>query len=163
MMKTTKAITKTPSITKNKIFTSIFQGFNCLIKISIGYYNPLTYIWLLRFAIQNCNSIYVNFPIIHLYWKAVIFLIPFLIAFCQDSFGTDVRINNIQSFAKPYGFVRWFYPGEEASKTDWDKFAVYGIRKVDNTQDENQLRQILLELFKPISPCIFNTIYTSLL
>ena len=67
---------------------------------------------------------------------------------------TNHKVKNIQSFAKVYGYVRWFYPGDESAKINWDKFAVYGVKKVENAKDEKELQQVLLGLFKPVAPSI---------
>jgi hypothetical protein len=79
---------------------------------------------------------------------ALVFLLSFG---CTNS---NRKVQNIESFAKVYGYVRWFYPSDEAASIDWDKFAVYGVRKVENAGNEEELKQKLIELFKPIAPAI---------
>jgi len=82
---------------------------------------------------------------------------PLLILSAIFSMGCNTmlaQVNNIQTFAKLYGYVRWFYPGDEASKINWDKFAVYGVQNVEKAKDEKELKQILLDLFKPIAPAL---------
>lgn len=64
------------------------------------------------------------------------------------------KVENIRSFAKVYGYVRWFYPGDEAANVNWNKFAVSGINKVENAHDSKELKSILLNLFQPIAPGI---------
>ncbi len=64
------------------------------------------------------------------------------------------KVENIRSFAKVYGYVRWFYPSDEAAKLDWEKFAVYGVKKVQNAHNSNELKKILSKLFLPIAPAI---------
>jgi len=64
------------------------------------------------------------------------------------------KVENIHTFAKVYGYVRWFYPGDEASQLDWNKFAVLGVQKVEMAHNEKELKNIILELFKPIAPTI---------
>jgi len=66
----------------------------------------------------------------------------------------NAQIENIKAFTKLYGYVRWFYPSDEVTQVDWDKFAVYGIRKVENAKNGNELRQILIDLFEPIAPAM---------
>jgi len=81
-----------------------------------------------------------------------IFLLLFmLIIGCTNS---NRKVSNVQTFARVYGYVRWFYPGDEAVKIDWDKFAVYGVTKVENAKNDEDLNQILLTLFKPIAPAL---------
>lgn len=67
---------------------------------------------------------------------------------------TDRKVDNINAFAKVYGYVRWFYPGDEASQIDWNKFAVYGIRNVENARSQKELKEKLTDLFKPIAPAL---------
>ena len=54
------------------------------------------------------------------------------------------EVDNLISFAKLYGYVRYFYPGDAASKMDWDKFAVYGVREILNIKDDKELAQTLI-------------------
>jgi len=78
-------------------------------------------------------------------------LVAYLLIGCVNNSG---KVENLYTFAKVYGYVRWFYPGDEAAQADWNKFAVYGIRKVENARNEKELKKILAELFKPIAPAI---------
>jgi C-terminal processing protease CtpA/Prc len=50
--------------------------------------------------------------------------------------------------------VRYFHPSDEASKIDWDKFAIYGTEKVKNAKNKQELKTILEGLFLPIGPTI---------
>lgn len=68
--------------------------------------------------------------------------------------STQRKVDNINAFTKVYGYVRWFYPGDEASQIDWNKFAVYGIRTVENARSQKDLKEKLSELFQPIAPAI---------
>lgn len=78
-------------------------------------------------------------------------LIAMLISGCINQ---SRKAENVRTFAKVYGYVRWFYPGDEAAQTDWNKFAVYGIQKVENARNEKELQKILIELFLPVAPAI---------
>ncbi len=73
---------------------------------------------------------------------------------CIGCSATESKVGNIATFTKVYGYVRWFYPGDEASQINWDKFAVYGVRKVENASNQNELKQMLQELFKPVAPAL---------
>ena len=81
-------------------------------------------------------------------------LLSGLMILCMSCTNTGRKVDNIQTFAKVYGYVRWFYPGDEAAQTNWDKFAVYGVSKVENARNQKELKNILLELFKPIAPAL---------
>ena len=78
-------------------------------------------------------------------------LVAYLLIGCVNN---SRKVENLHTFAKVYGYVRWFYPGDEAAQVDWNKFAVYGIQKVENARNEKELKKILEELFKPIAPAI---------
>jgi len=64
------------------------------------------------------------------------------------------KVENLETFAKVYGYVRWFYPSDEAAKINWTNFAVYGVNKVENARSQKQLKNELLNLFKPIAPAL---------
>ncbi len=83
--------------------------------------------------------------------KLMVFGLSILFISCKN---TDRKVDNIHAFAKVYGYVRWFYPGDEAAKIDWKKFAVYGVKRVEKAGNETELKQILIEVFKPIAPAI---------
>jgi len=69
------------------------------------------------------------------------------------------KIQNLRAFAKLYGYVKYFHPSDEASAIDWDKFAIYGAKRVKDAKDTEQLKTTLETLFLPIAPTI--QIYTS--
>lgn len=62
-------------------------------------------------------------------------------------------IENLTAFTKLYGYVKYFYPGDEAAQIDWNRFAVYGAQKIAPV-NKAQLKQILEELFLPIAPAL---------
>ncbi len=68
------------------------------------------------------------------------------------TYQNDSLLDNFIPFIKLYGYVRFFHPSDEAAKIDWDKFAVYGIRKVKSAKNKEELKNILKELFLPIAP-----------
>ena len=74
-----------------------------------------------------------------------------LLLSCVNKSG---KVENLYTFAKVYGYVRWFYPGDEAASIDWDKFAVYGVRRIEKARNTNEVTETLLELFLPIVPTI---------
>jgi C-terminal processing protease CtpA/Prc len=67
---------------------------------------------------------------------------------CQSKTGRQVQ--NLESFARLYGYARWFHPSDEAQEIDWDRFAVLGVRKVENVKSSAALRDTLYQLFSPI-------------
>jgi hypothetical protein len=67
---------------------------------------------------------------------------------CQSK----LRIENLKAFAKVYDYVKYFYPGDEADKIDWDKFAIYGTEKVLKCNSDKELIVTLQNLFSDIAP-----------
>jgi len=67
---------------------------------------------------------------------------------------TTTPTENIKSFAKLYGYVRYFHPSDEASKIDWNKFALYGVKEVEKASDKKELLAVLNKLFKPVAPSV---------
>ncbi len=64
------------------------------------------------------------------------------------------KVNNLQTFARLYGYVRYFHPSDEAAATDWNRFLVYGIKKTEGCTDQQQLKNVLTDLFTPIAPTL---------
>jgi len=63
-------------------------------------------------------------------------------------------IKNIETFTRLYGYVKYFYPGDEAAAMDWERFAIYGIKRVENAPGSAELKKVLEELFLPIAPAL---------
>lgn len=64
------------------------------------------------------------------------------------------RVANLHAFARLYGVLRWFHPSDAASVVDWDQFAVHGVRRVMNANDDNTLSAALRELAAAIAPTV---------
>ena len=67
---------------------------------------------------------------------------------CQSE--TNRKVQNLETFARLYGYTRWFHPSDEAQEIDWDKFTVLGVQKVENVKSSAELRDTLYRLFSPI-------------
>jgi hypothetical protein len=67
---------------------------------------------------------------------------------------TQQQIDNQVTFTKLYGYVRYFHPSDEAAGIDWDRFAIYGSKKVAECSDRQQLRATLIDLFTPFAPTL---------
>jgi len=80
------------------------------------------------------------------------FLAVSLVFFNQCSKNQSLK--NIETFARLYGYVRFFHPSEEASKINWNHFAIYGSKQVEKAKNSQELKQILEELFLPIAPSL---------
>lgn len=83
-------------------------------------------------------------------------LFLFIISFSACSRQPDVPlpVRNIETFTRLYGYVKHFYPGDGAAGMNWDQFAVYGVKKVEQAQDSKELKKRLEELFLPMAPGI---------
>lgn len=62
------------------------------------------------------------------------------------------NINYLKAFAKAYGYVKYFYPSDEASKIDWNRFAAYGAGEILKCNNPKEVVGTLNDLFKPIAP-----------
>jgi hypothetical protein len=62
----------------------------------------------------------------------------------------EMKVQNLETFARLYGYARWFHPSEEAQEIDWDRFAILGVQKIENVKSAKALRDTLYRLFSPI-------------
>ena len=67
---------------------------------------------------------------------------------------SQTELSNFSVLSQCYGYVRFFYPNPNTKDLDWIKFLMYSVQKIENVNDENQLRSTLNELFLPICPQI---------
>jgi hypothetical protein len=67
---------------------------------------------------------------------------------------TRFEIESIKTFARAYGYVKYFHPSDEAELLNWDKFAIYGVSKVKLCKSREELLKVMNELFLPIAPTI---------
>lgn len=83
----------------------------------------------------------------------------FILFFCVSTtvFAQPQRVTNLVSFAKTYGYVRYFYPSDEASAINWEQFLVYGSKIAEQAKNNNELIIVLEDLFEPLAPqIVFN-------
>jgi len=66
--------------------------------------------------------------------------------------STNIKVQNLSAFTRLYGYVKHFYPSDEAQEIDWDRFAALGSQKVQKARNMKQLKRSLEELFLPIVP-----------
>lgn len=71
-----------------------------------------------------------------------------------ENIDKETVIENIRAFAKLYGYIKYFYPGDEARVIDWDRFAMYGVEHVKNASSREDLKNKLNDLFFSIAPTI---------
>jgi hypothetical protein len=63
----------------------------------------------------------------------------------------DARAERLATFARLYGYVRWFYPGDEAAEIDWNRFAIRGIGRILKLKPNESLESELENLFQPVA------------
>jgi hypothetical protein len=67
---------------------------------------------------------------------------------------TETGLANLTAFARLLGAVRHFHPSDRAAQTDWDAFAILGVRVVEGAATAEDLAATLRSLFEPIAPTI---------
>lgn len=63
-------------------------------------------------------------------------------------------LDNLRSLARMFGFVRYFYPSDEAATADWSRFAVAAVRAVEPAGSPAELASTLQSLFVPLAPTV---------
>jgi hypothetical protein len=63
-------------------------------------------------------------------------------------------LDNLAAFTKLLGYVRYFHPSDEAAAADWQRFAIDGVKSVEEAKDPAELAESLEKLFKPIAPTV---------
>lgn len=59
---------------------------------------------------------------------------------------------NLEAFARLYGYVRWFHPAPE--DVDWNAVALAGVDRIEAAADAAELSARLVELFAPLAPTL---------
>ena len=67
---------------------------------------------------------------------------------------TNREVQNLNAFARLYGYIRYFHPSDEAASMDWNQFAVYGSNAVLAARSDQELTHVLKQLFLPMAPSI---------
>jgi hypothetical protein len=76
------------------------------------------------------------------------------LSFLTACVGTDQKIKNQETFAKVYGYVKYFHPSDEASQINWSKFSAFGSKEMDKCKSDEQVVKTLNKLFIPIAPSV---------
>ena len=63
-------------------------------------------------------------------------------------------LENLVAFTRLLGYVRFFHPSDEAAETNWDDFAILGVRRIEDAKDPADLASRLEQLFRPIAPTV---------
>ena len=67
---------------------------------------------------------------------------------------TTQGLVNLTAFARLYGYVRFFHPSDQAAKTDWETFAIEGVRAAESAASAAELIERLQKSFSPIAPTL---------
>jgi hypothetical protein len=68
---------------------------------------------------------------------------------CQQN-----KVDNLTTFAKAYGYVKYFHPSDEAYNLNWEKFSAYGAKEVMKCNNRTDLIKTLNILFNPVAPAV---------
>jgi hypothetical protein len=82
----------------------------------------------------------------------ILFLVIILVEFVFAQ--KEREISNLESFAKVYGYVRYFHPSDEAADCDWNQFVIHGCDEILKCNSDEEVRQTLKRLFDPIAPSL---------
>jgi len=115
---------------------------------------------------SNLNPCFLKTKALRFFWVVILVVVFSMIpsiAYSQSPGSKPIdqaqKIENISTFARLYGYVKYFYPGDEAEAMAWDGFAVYGVKQVENAANPSELKAILTRLFSPVAPAL--QIYSS--
>jgi hypothetical protein len=61
---------------------------------------------------------------------------------------------DLTAFTRLYGYVRFFHPSDRAAGTDWETFAIAGVRRVEGAPSDADLIVRLRDLFQPVAPTV---------
>lgn len=64
------------------------------------------------------------------------------------------ELANLHTFARLYGYVRFFEPSDQADRADWDAVAIAGVQKVRTARNTPELIGDLRDIFQPLSPTL---------
>lgn len=67
---------------------------------------------------------------------------------------SDTGLANLTAFAKLLGYVRHFHPSDQAAQTNWEAFAIQGVRTVEDAATPEDLANKLGTLVEAIAPTV---------
>ncbi|MFK7812122.1 MAG: S41 family peptidase [Maribacter sp.] len=89
--------------------------------------------------------------------KPFIFVIVLIFLSCTEKSinkASTQKVENLKTFAKVYGYVKYFHPSDGAAEIDWNSFAINGAKIIEKCESRNELINAFDSLFKPIAPSI---------
>ncbi|MFK7936049.1 MAG: hypothetical protein AB8G22_21220, partial [Saprospiraceae bacterium] len=85
--------------------------------------------------------------------KAILLMLA-IIAVFSSCHQEQQPINSLKTFAKAYGYVKYFHPSDEATQINWNQFAAYGAEQITECKNKTEVVQTLNKLFQPIAPSV---------
>ncbi len=82
---------------------------------------------------------------------SIVCAIFFISASCTPQ---QTKVDHLKTFAKAYGYVKYFHPSDEASQIDWNSFAAFGANEILKCNSTAEVIATLNNLFKPIAPSV---------
>ena len=67
---------------------------------------------------------------------------------------TPQGLDNLRALARMFGFVRYFYPSDQAATADWSRVAVDAVRAVEPAVSPSDLAKRLESVFAPMAPTV---------
>lgn len=67
---------------------------------------------------------------------------------------SEQELNNLVAFTRLLGYIQYFHPSDQAQNTNWELFAQQGVTFVESAINNEDLVDILNNLFLPIAPTI---------
>ena len=61
-------------------------------------------------------------------------------------------LDNLTTFARLFGYVRYFHPSDEAEGADWNSILRAGVERVEDARSDRALLNALQALFAPVAP-----------
>lgn len=80
----------------------------------------------------------------------LIICFAFLVGGCNAQ--NQENIDHLKTFAKAYGYIKYFHPSDEASEIDWNSFATLGAEEILKSNNSQEVVATLNNLFKPMAP-----------
>ncbi|PKA97667.1 C-terminal processing protease CtpA/Prc [Flavobacteriaceae bacterium MAR_2009_75] len=84
--------------------------------------------------------------------RNILLIVVMVLCSLTVSSQSEQQINNLRTFAKTYGYIKYFHPSDEASDLDWNRFSIYGASQIEKCDSKDQMLTTLKELFGPIAP-----------
>lgn len=81
-------------------------------------------------------------------------VLSLILAFNALTINAQQEVENLKTFARAYGYVKYFHPSNEAANLDWNTFSAYGVNEILQCKSQKEVVTTLKDLFQPIGPGI---------